>query len=222
MITDDQILKHFNFNQDSEDTWGKWDQNTKSLFLHLAKAINKLGLDWFFIDSVYELRFGQKQRDAQDADIVVCQLQLSQELKVKLTNRHHANWPTEIKQDFPPTEFRTVTKYFVDFFEKKTQNEIKSIIPKLTLTRLGYWPDEYIKPVIKQNPKNVIYYGPPGTGKTYKLRKELAKYDSHVFVTFHQSYGYEEFIEGLRPIPVSYTHLDVYKRQSGGRGQCKK
>jgi 5-methylcytosine-specific restriction protein B len=68
---------------------------------------------------------------------------------------------------------------------------------------------------------NQIFYGPPGTGKTYhtieaavsvaepefsyETRKQLkAKYDELVtkkrirFVTFHQSYGYEEFVEGLR------------------------
>lgn len=67
---------------------------------------------------------------------------------------------------------------------------------------------------------NQILFGPPGTGKTYHTietavraaepefvwltRKELkAEYDRLVtekrirFVTFHQSYGYEEFVEGL-------------------------
>jgi 5-methylcytosine-specific restriction protein B len=70
-------------------------------------------------------------------------------------------------------------------------------------------------------PINQILYGPPGTGKTYqtiessvnaaepefifKTREQLKeKYDELVaekrirFVTFHQSYGYEEFVEGLR------------------------
>lgn len=69
-------------------------------------------------------------------------------------------------------------------------------------------------------PLNQILYGPPGTGKTYHtIDKALeilgenlesrddkkAKFDEYVkngqivFTTFHQSYGYEEFVEGIRP-----------------------
>ena len=56
---------------------------------------------------------------------------------------------------------------------------------------------------------NRIYYGPPGTGKTYTLMQLLKRdYEEQAghavqrysFVTFHQSYGYEEFVEGLRPV----------------------
>ena len=68
---------------------------------------------------------------------------------------------------------------------------------------------------------NTIFYGPPGTGKTYRTARrcveicrgepndddihedyrKLVEYEQVEFVTFHQSYGYEEFVEGLRPVP---------------------
>lgn len=65
---------------------------------------------------------------------------------------------------------------------------------------------------------NQILYGPPGTGKTYSIvRKALeiiegnasddrSKFKEYVekgqikFITFHQSYGYEEFVEGIKPV----------------------
>lgn len=86
-----------------------------------------------------------------------------------------------------------------------------------------------VKPVNKL-PLNCILFGPPGTGKTWRTaelavtichgtapenRVELMKSYSALidtkrvaFTTFHQSIGYEEFVEGLRPVTDSEVDGD--------------
>lgn len=97
-----------------------------------------------------------------------------------------------------------------------------------------------MKEANKEFDKNLILYGPPGTGKTYnsatyavaicdgKSVDELTDYDAVMtrynelkkagriaFTTFHQSYGYEEFIEGIKPI-IDENKQDIgYTIESG-------
>ena len=89
-----------------------------------------------------------------------------------------------------------------------------------------------------KTPKNMILYGPPGTGKIYttaaytvsfcdrfytldtlkeidhtKIMEryhELEQEGRIGFTTFHQSYGYEDFMEGIRPV------LDKEKPEKSG------
>ena len=47
-----------------------------------------------------------------------------------------------------------------------------------------------------------ILYGPPGTGKTFRLQHDYVdKFEDNLveFTTFHQSFSYEDFVEGLKP-----------------------
>ena len=49
----------------------------------------------------------------------------------------------------------------------------------------------------------IILYGPPGTGKTHTMQQDyISKFDkeNRFVTTFHQSFSYEEFVEGLKPI----------------------
>lgn len=84
--------------------------------------------------------------------------------------------------------------------------------------------------------KNIILYGPPGTGKTYSSIQyavaiiedeplatiKMENYDAVfsrylkykddglvAFTTFHQSFGYEEFIEGIRPVMSSEENTEA-------------
>ena len=98
-------------------------------------------------------------------------------------------------------------------------------------------------------PQNIILYGPPGTGKTYvttrrcveicdgsaeRLDEEIryeeirCRYNELVesgrveFITFHQSYGYEEFVEGYVQIRVerssSRGYVQIRVERSSSRG----
>jgi len=81
--------------------------------------------------------------------------------------------------------------------------------------------DDNESETIKMKPQNKILYGPPGTGKTFITRRkaveisginvnlddrdavkiayqELLESGQVVFTTFHQSYSYEDFVEGIK------------------------
>lgn len=102
---------------------------------------------------------------------------------------------------------------------------------------------------MNSQPLNQILYGPPGTGKTYntvikameiindkkydsvdvELYKDLKKQFDNLkkqgqieFVTFHQSYSYEEFVEGIKPYIPEWGTVEENNRFIGQDGIFKK
>lgn len=116
-------------------------------------------------------------------------------------------------------KLETISKVFIEKEEPEEETKMEDTITKLP---------EIEKRSDFTHPLNSILYGAPGTGKTYstieyalsivekretssrelsnKERIQLMKtYQNYadcgqiVFTTFHQNYGYEDFIQGLRP-----------------------
>lgn len=102
---------------------------------------------------------------------------------------------------------------------------------------------------MNSQPLNQILYGPPGTGKTYNTvikameiinnkkydsvdyeqYKDLKKQFDNLkqqgqieFVTFHQSYSYEEFVEGIKPYIPEWGNVEENNRFIGQDGIFKR
>lgn len=138
------------------------------------------------------------------------------------------NLDVEWEEDFNPFEVDFSGGYWATIHEVKKQNHINAI-----------WNDEpdfneQNKNDMLKFPLNQILYGPPGTGKTYNTvfkaaqiiqrEKEVANYGDALkifnenlgsqieFITFHQSYSYEDFIQGLRPDVETKGQLSFEKK----------
>jgi MoxR-like ATPase len=93
--------------------------------------------------------------------------------------------------------------------------------PLETLCAAILWPEEKVLEIFEglmdESPQ-IILSGPPGTGKTF-VAQHLAAYlldtpgevknNPYIeVVQFHPSYGYEDFVEGLRPSPAEQGLLE--------------
>lgn len=132
-----------------------------------------------------------------------------------------------------------------EYYHEEISKAIKSLIPyyeHVIGDAYTNTDDEDIDMDREQFDHNMILYGPPGTGKTYntaiyavaicdgksldevnetdydevmKRYNELKEAGRVAFTTFHQSYGYEEFIEGIKPVVDSDSNDIGYTIEPG-------
>ncbi len=131
----------------------------------------------------------------------------------------------------------------IDFFEEPVKSEWNSNrkIKKKEKNKARKMDNSISAQTSSSNWLNRIFYGPPGTGKTYhtvdaavklldpafyeqnsrnrneiKNRFDQLKQEDRIeLVTFHQSFGYEEFVEGIRPHIDSKSQNVSYKIEDG-------
>jgi len=127
---------------------------------------------------------------------------------------------------------------------KEQGGEVK--LPSTVKPRLEGTPGRILG--ILERKGQAILYGPPGTGKTYWARKtaldvaaieryghlfqDLSREDQAVvqgdesqpglvrFCTFHPAYGYEDFLEGYRPLSGSSGQLAFHLRDGIFKDLC--
>lgn len=203
----------------------------KVIFIRLVKLFHELKIDWYTTDDQQDSAvFGVKAKGNTHATHrygrVFTLNNRTIMFKIGKTKKEEkfSQW---IIQSIAPVNADLVSVYNQGI--PLTQKIINSLEGNININQSewgvgsGFFPSAYSPPQNENNPEPVhpdeagepvsgkspsilqIYYGPPGTGKTkkliYTIKNEYQK--RFKFVTFHQSYGYEDFVEGLRPVLIS-------------------
>lgn len=194
----------------------------------IEKKAVSLGKPWKFIEEIKHngytfARFEQNENkefsgyiniDPENQELVPYQglfLKLNKQIKVRLEK------PGSVEK------YLEILEIASQQFNDMSTEDIYSNLVTDDITEENSIQDKKI--IISENtsPKNIILYGPPGTGKTFSFKKLISiiendddleninkdysldsfftveKEKRFNFITFHQSYSYEDFIEGIRP-----------------------
>tara|TARA_B110000003_G_scaffold178410_2_gene177826 strand:+ start:3154 stop:5166 length:2013 start_codon:yes stop_codon:yes gene_type:complete len=149
-----------------------------------------------------------------------------------------------IKKDNKTFEISDETIYDINFFKpvllveefsEKYLEGSKEAQKNYVKEMINQSHEFYSKPKLMKYPLNQILYGPPGTGKTYStITKALdiigVEYNSYEeaqelfqnelgkrieFVTMHQSFSYEDFVQGLKPLKSKKGEGVIFDYKNG-------
>lgn len=222
-LSDERIIENFVHKPAFKRNYKNWPEELLGNFCDLMRSVHEAGLDIFTVDMSTggSIRIGRKGHGDKVASEVFATFEPCQN-KINFVQRYlHNNAPLKGELNDDLLEQIKASDDLQKFYQEHPisraplwpdgyQDESNKLnVAEQQLT-----------------PMNQILYGPPGTGKTYRTvqmavdaaeptfkpsgqtKEEVRnsykeRYDKLTsegrvrFVTFHQSYGYEEFVEGL-------------------------
>ncbi len=184
MLSDEDLLKHFDGKPAFQTFRASWSPQDKTLFCRLARIVHSAGLDWWHMGKGIQVRFGRKNPGSERAVGVLG--------VIRGTRVRKLSWTRDVGT-VPKLNREPLTGDLVANIEAALSAEHDSLDDWLVLEteRPGLWPDqlrddpadpgedsdedETNDAEAVRQPINRIYYGPPGTGKTYELSKLLKR-----------------------------------------------